>query len=602
METKKKAPRFWSVRNKIIVIIYLVMFPVLIATGVFMYQRNKKGVTSENTSRYQTSVTVLNDSLGYFEQDLLDIFTYVIVNNDVGRVLRSPLSLGSDDPLFWRSLSPMNFVTDMLNVKGDVRIFILYPENGLVPYYTSQDGSVMVKTIEDIRHLEVYKRAVKAKGDTVWEHVPAGAGGLFEKNQHDKIVLAREVFDASKKTKLGFMALCIDVAQYGQICQKSLLYPEDGIIILDGSYGEIARAGHVSDKVLAYIQNTQLNETLFSQKGEMVPVHDTYIFAEARSTDGWVFYLSPKAQWDAKILDELVQPFLLALALLISIWPVSILASKIISAPMMRLHTSMTQFKQGDFSQQVQVAGNDEISELSETFNSMVRDMKEMIDRNYVMVLREKESELNALQAQINPHFLYNTLDSLYWQAVEGEQDELAENILALSELFRLVLSSGQSEITVRQEIALVSSYLHIQKMRFSQKLDYSISVSEDMMQYSISKLILQPFVENAIVHGLERLDSWGGVQVRGELKDGMLHFVIADNGTGMTEERIAEILFDNEDTRYANQRVGHYAIRNVKERMMLRHGKNATLEIQSAPGEGTRVSIAIPAEKPNLS
>jgi two-component system sensor histidine kinase YesM len=215
------------------------------------------------------------------------------------------------------------------------------------------------------------------------------------------------------------------------------------------------------------------------------------------------------------------------------------------------------------------------------------------------MVLREKESELDALQAQINPHFLYNALDSLYWQATDAGQEELAENILAMSELFRQVLSSGQSEITVRQEIGLVQNYLHIQKMRFSQKLDYSISVSEKMMGHTISKLIIQPFVENAIVHGLERLDSWGGVQVRGDMRDGMLHFVVEDNGAGLSRETVEEILFASEDGRYANQRVGHYAIRNVKERMALRYGDAARLDIQSAPGKGTRVSIIIPAVLP---
>lgn len=594
----KKKRSFWSIRNKIILIIYIIMFPVLIISGVFMYNGNAEAVRAENTRQYQTSVDVLNDSVNYFEQDLQDIFNYVIVNEDVARVLRSPVSLGNNDPLFWKTLSPMNFVTGMLNVKGNIRTFILYPENGLVPFYVSQDGSVMNKSIEEIRMLDIYHRAVEAQGDTVWERVPSGASGLFDKNKYDKIVLAREIFDASKQTRLGFMALSIDVAQYEQILQSSLLYAYDGIVMIDGDYSEIARTGNIGEEALVQIEQMQLTQTPLDTSGTAQAVGDHYIFVAPRGMDGWIYYLSPKAEWNAKIAVGLTQPFVLGLALLVSVLPISLMASRIISRPLTKLHASMNRFKEGDFSQQVQVSGNDEIADVSETFNTMVRDIKDLIDRNYVMVLREKESELNALQAQINPHFLYNALDSLYWQASDNGQEDLAEDILSLSELFRLVLSSGQSEITVRQEISLISHYLRIQKMRFSQKLDYSVTVAEELMDYPISKLILQPFVENAIVHGLERLDSWGCVQVRGEMQGGMMHFIIEDNGTGMPMEKVEEILFADEDDRYANQRIGHYAIRNVKERMSLRYGDEATLDIQSTVGIGTRVSIHIPTKQ----
>ena len=598
MKKKKNLRSLGSIQNKFIMIIYMVAFPVLIASGVFMYLRNAQDITAGYTQQYQTAVAVLNDSLGYLEEDLLSIFTYVYVNKEVEQVLRSPTSLGEENPLFWKDLSPMNFVTDMINVKGNISTFILYPENGLYPYYTTIDSSVMEKNIFNIRALEIYRRAIMANGDPVWARIASGKSGLFEKNRFDKIIVAREIYDVPKNTRLGFMALSVDIAIYEQICQSSLIYPRDGIVLLDGNYKEIARAGLVDESVLAFITGNRLTDDIQEAEDKKTLIDGTYIFVAPRDTDGWILYLSPKSTWDAKTQEGLIQPFLLGFALLVSIWPISFVASRIISRPMLQLHTSMNKVKNGDFSQQVQVTGNDEIAELSETFNNMVRDMKEMIDRNYVMVLREKESELNALQAQINPHFLYNALDSLYWQAADAKQEALAENILALSELFRLVLSSGQSEISVRQEIDLISSYLHIQKMRFSKKLDYDVYIHEEIMDYTIPKLILQPFVENAIVHGLERQDRWGMVQVRGEMKDDMLHFVIMDNGAGMTTEKVDEILLDNKDEKYANQRVGYYAIRNVKERMRIRYGDTAALEIQSTLGSGTCVSIIIPTLK----
>jgi two-component system sensor histidine kinase YesM len=288
---------------------------------------------------------------------------------------------------------------------------------------------------------------------------------------------------------------------------------------------------------------------------------------------------------------------MLAVALLLSTVPLSALASRVISRPLMTLHRSMEKFKDGDFNQQVAVGGNDEISELADTFNNMVLEMRKLTDKNHVMLLMEKESELNALQAQINPHFLYNALDSLYWQAFDSKQHRLAEDILSLSELFRVLLSNGKSEITVEKELGIVRHYLHIQKMRFDKKLDYSIDVDAATLRYSIPKLILQPFVENAITHGLENKASWGCVSVTGRLADGFLCFTVRDNGAGMSKEKVAQILDDSEDSEYANQRVGSYAIRNVKERMSLRYGGEATLNIDSKPGEGTSVYIGIPAD-----
>lgn len=197
----------------------------------------------------------------------------------------------------------------------------------------------------------------------------------------------------------------------------------------------------------------------------------------------------------------------------------------------------MAAFRKGDFEQKVEVNGYDEIGELTDCFNQMVIDIKELIDKNYVMAIRERESELSALQAQINPHFLYNTLDSLYWQALQVNS-ELAEDIYALSKLFRLVLSKGQDLIPIAREKELIYYYLQIQKMRFQKKLQYTIAIEENILAYKIPKLILQPFVENAIVHGLESTGENSRIEVTGQLEQNHIVFRVKDNGVGMTKEK----------------------------------------------------------------
>lgn len=589
----------FGIRYKIILCIYLVLIPVLLLSCAVIYYSSYVNTMEVTVRQHESAIQSVDENIGYLERDLLDISTYISVNSSIADVLSSEPEETAADPLFWKRQAPISVLQDMLAVKNHIRSLVIYPENGLPSFYITRDKSVHHPNIDTIRDLPLYQRAVAAQGANIWESVPMGDTGLFEKNTSDKVVVCRELFDLAKRTRLGFLVISMDRQSYEAACASALLGSGDGIAIISQWDGQvIAQAGQVDAEVLGHLQ---AQDVILPDEAAKTPYQymGYYIFGRQHENSGdWIYYLSPKGNWDAWIRSGLIMPLVLGIALLVCIWPLSRLASRIITRPLSLLYSSMNKFKEGDFDQQVEVVGNDEIANLTATFNHMVRDLRELIDRNYVMVLREKESELNALQAQINPHFLYNALDSLYWQATDNGQDDLAEDILALSELFRLLLSSGKSEVTVDQEVRIITRYLHIQKMRFARRLDFSIDIQPEMQELPISKLVLQPFVENAIVHGLEKKDTNGFVKVSGFLEDGFMHFTIEDNGTGMPPETVEEILFAQEDKRYANQRIGRYAIRNVKERLALRYGGRAKLSIESEVDRGTTVHIMIPLEE----
>ena len=288
-------------------------------------------------------------------------------------------------------------------------------------------------------------------------------------------------------------------------------------------------------------------------------------------------------------------PLALLIGFLIGMYPVLLLVSNIVSKPLHALSVAMNNFKQGDFSQKVEVMTQDEVGEVSACFNRMVDDIRELIDKNYVMAIRERESELDALQAQINPHFLYNTLDSLYWKATESGNEEIAEDIVSLSQLFRLVLNRGNGIVTVQTEAELLDRYLHIQKMRFGKRLEYEISLDNMILDEEIPKLILQPFVENAIVHGFEKIDGNFTLSIIGTKEEKCMIFQIRDTGVGMSEEQIAALWEHADNRKYASQRIGRYAIKNVKERLELIYHENYELHITSKVGQGTTVTILVP-------
>lgn len=307
--------------------------------------------------------------------------------------------------------------------------------------------------------------------------------------------------------------------------------------------------------------------------------------------------ISPRYELQMQFLDIAYMPLALLLGMLAGLLPLLLIISNIVTMPLRKVSDAIRKFSDGDFEQQVVVITDDEVGEVAKCFNKMVEDIRALIDENYVKTLAEKESELAALQAQINPHFLYNTLDTLYWQATEEENEEIAENILALSQLFRLALSNGEQEVSVGQEAELISRYLQIQKMRFTKRLDYEVDIDEEIRRIRIPKLILQPFVENAVVHGFENVSTPCRLKVTGRMEQEMLVFQVWDTGIGMRQDQI-EAIWEEESRDYAKQRIGRYAIKNIRERLQLRYHDQFSLEIRSSIGKGTVVILRIPYEE----
>lgn len=411
-------------------------------------------------------------------------------------------------------------------------------------------------------------------------------------------MLCREIFDLAQKKTLGYIVIGFSRERLEELCESILEKEKESVMILDPNGGELSCVGDIDKDVKKYLKNQEFIRQ-DSQDRELHFVYGDYdiICSQLDKNASIVCKIMPRYGLRMQILDIANMPLTLLLGILVGLLPLLLIISKGVTGPLRELNEALRKFSAGDFSQKLRVETEDEIGEVAKCFNDMVEDIRTLIDENYVITLREKESELAALQAQINPHFLYNTLDSLYWEAVEEGNETIGESILALSQLFRLVLNRENGDVTIGQETELVSRYLQIQKMRFGKRLNYEIQMDEQIKKVKIPKLILQPFVENAIVHGFENVGTPCYLKISGKPKDGHILFEIMDTGVGMSQEQINAV-WEEEPDNYAKQRIGRYAIKNIRERLRLKYHGNFSLEIRSDIGKGTMVVLTIPWEE----
>ncbi len=586
-----------SIRKKLVFYSYLIIAPILLIISILLFVYNYRSAVVKEEYSYILDIQTLSDSIEVIQQDIMDMGIYISINEEIKQILTTdePAVLNEDSQL-WMNHAPMQMIQDMVAIGGYIKTIAVYPENGVNPYLRCMDYSSYIGELEQVQDEDIYDLAVEMQGKYLWQRVGKYLSDTYMYNQDDKIVMYREIYDLARKNKLGYMVIGSSAEVFDEMCQKALQDKNGSIVVLSEYGSELVRCGDVEGKDISHMLKAMSERTKTSEEILCSDYEDYTIYScKSQETGTLIYWITPKVRV-ADLMDTIIYaPLALLLGFLVGLYPVMVLVSNIVSQPLRSLSSAMEKFKKGDFSQRVEVMTMDEVGEASACFNVMVDDIKELIDKNYVMALKERESELDILQAQMNPHFLYNTLDTLYWKAIDVGAEEIGEDIISLSQLFRLVLNRGSGIVAVQNEVELLECYLHIQKMRFGKRLEYDIAVSEEVLEEEIPKLILQPFVENAIVHGFEKGESNFRLAVTGEKADGRMVFHICDTGIGMSSQQVEAIWKKADSKQYAGQRIGKYAIRNVKERLELIYHGDYELVIESEEGQGTTVKLSIP-------
>lgn len=437
-----------------------------------------------------------------------------------------------------------------------------------------------------------YQELLEAPGGTALSssHVQ----NLVEGKYPWVITLSRVIHSPENSAELGLFFIDLNYESISRLCDNNSVGRQGEVFILDRK-GNIVY--HPRQQMLYGGLLTEYTEEIMTCNTDSIRIgkgrHEKLYTISRSSKTGWTVvgsvYTAELLRGDAQTkLLYLLTAFALCVAALL----IANALARSITGPIQRLRNSMARIQEGKFDRtHLEVETRNEIGVLTGAFNAMTDRIRELMEQIIYEQKEKRKSEMKALQSQINPHFLYNTLDSIIWMAEGGKTDEVVLMTASLARLLRQTIGTEEEETTIAREFEYVKSYLTIQKMRYKDKLDFLMELDPSIGQEMIVKLILQPIVENAIYHGLKYKETKGTLSVVGYGTLDNIIIEIRDDGVGMEQETL-EHIFEKHKVNYQSNGVGVY---NVQKRLQLYYGQGYGLSYVSTPGEGTVATVKIP-------
>lgn len=457
----------------------------------------------------------------------------------------------------------------------------LYDNDGRLYYFgTKFSGTTVLKNnpYNKIKEKSWYKEAINAKG----KEIILGYNVLDEESLEFSFSSIKLVRDVDTLMPIGLMIINVKENAFTKAFPNVNPDSDQGtFLVLDknknNNNSPIVFMNKNDRDIKKIVDNSEdFNSSTLENQGYSVSSYTNDI-------TGWeIVHIIKKSQLlkDNRLIG--IYTAIVCIVTIILALLLSIVFSNTINKPIKRLKRAISDVGKGkrDITEEF---GDDEIGILGNQFKVMVKENLELNDKITSSKLKQREAELELLQAQINPHFLYNTLDSIYWLAKIKKVDDIADMAIALSDIFKLSLNKGSEITIVRNEIKQVQSYLVIQNLRYKDRFKVNIDIDEKIMNHEIIKLIIQPFIENAMVHGLEVKVGDGEINITGKLDGTEIIFVIKDNGIGVED---------------INKFNSGYGIKNVQERIKLYYGEEYGVTFESEIKKGTIVTIKIPFKK----
>lgn len=579
--------RFKSIQSTIAVAFSCLIVVTITVIAWMSYNLSTEAVKKNSRDYTYQLMGQVSSNIDSYMNYMDNISRMVLSSYDIKEYLLKQVYLGAmgKEDLKQKISFQLNTV---LNTRKDISSILIFGTNGeIIPY----NENIKLNPQIDPNEQSWYKKAVEAKGKVVISSSHVQNMILNDYNQ--VISLSRELNSDVAGEKLGVLLVDLNYSVINDICNKIKLGNRGYVFIVDAQ-GNIVY--HPEQQKINDNQQVELVSQVMRTPGS------SFVTDEGKNSRMYTIKSSQSTGWKivgVTYVDELVsnkqelQTYTVygGIGFLIIAVLLSIILSLRISRPIKHLESSMKEVEKGNFDIQVDIQSSNEIGHLSARFNRMTTEIKELMLQNVKEQELKRKSELQVLQAQINPHFLYNTLDSIIWMAECSKSKEVILMTASLAKLFRLSISKGQEFISVFNEIEHIKSYLTIQKMRYKSKLDFEINVDKSILPYKVTKIILQPLVENAIYHGIRNKEGIGTIQITGIRKENGILLQVIDNGIGMSQEEIQN-MYEKDSTSMHGSGIG---LKNVNQRIKLHYGDLYGLHFESELGRGTTVNVWLP-------
>lgn len=561
----------FSIRSRLILyFLFLVLLPTTIIS-ITVYNKSADIITRNVNTSIENNLNLVQDNLAQRFESANNSMVSLYLNTEFADLISS--NRPTDSTGIINELAALNKMLENFpanGTSGSSFVPMLYMLNR--PEYTQYNFSRRVFNIDQIS-LKPWYLGIPARSDFT-------VVGLSSLDSRFTLKFAKRLFGIrhAQLPYVGLLTIDIPVTEFGTLLEHYKPTTGSRIYIADQT-GTIA----ISPEETLIGQNISTQDYygkmaaepadpgIFHSFDHVIQGENMLVSYKKIKATGWtILSISPISELNGELASfRRVMYVVIGICMLVSLM-MALLLSENISAPIRKFIQSMSHAESGNFNIIIRYRRKDEFSYLFNRYNKLLQQIKALIDKLYVTELRKKEAELKTLQAQINPHFLYNTLDSINWLAINHDVPEISHMVTSLSDFFRYSLSKGRNIIPLRDELKQVESYLEIQQFRFQDKLVYELEKADPRLleECLVVKLSIQPLVENAIIHGIQQRRGKGTIRIRVDSSHDVLCISVFDDGVGADPERLNQLLTDQQ----GNQ---SYGIRNVHMRIQQFFGES---------------------------
>lgn len=578
------------IRYKIISLLLVISIFPSIVLGILISYAGDKIIEKQATQHTLQLIGQANKSLEAYVDNMQDISYLISFNPETIQFLHSGDNQDSNS-----SYQINQFLQGFTTVNPEIAGILVVNNEGK---YISNE--LYARNISPLTEEGWYGEAVKNKGIFKVIGHPEGRNVKTHVNYTNSEIVSgvRAILDSENQNVIGVVLVDLKLRVISEIIEDVTLGKSGYLMVIDNE-GEVIYSPQNS--LVEQIKPSWFKEgksNSFSKK--INGVNMQFIYRKSPFTNWTTIGVFPTNESVPEV--KKINFYVISFLYLVCAFGIgaSYYLSHSMSRPINQLNSIMKKVESGNLATRYKGNRADEIGMLGRSFNMMIVQINKLISLMEIQGRQKREAELQALQAHIKPHFLYNTLDTINWMARKKGALDVAELVESLSQLFRIGLSKGNDIISLENEIEHIHSYLKIQKARYKDKLNYSISINPELNSIKVVKLVLQPIVENAIYHGIKERRGPGNITITGEEVEGNLVLYVKDDGIGMTEERLSilnkglTVSFDSlEETRGKNT-VG-YGVMNVQARIKLTFGEPYGISVESVQGKGTIVKILLP-------